>query len=591
MVGGRGTGVEKRQAGFLRRHRWLPWLAGGLLLVLVALGVAISVMLRRAEPMLRAAIIEKLEEHFHARVELDSFHLSLANGLTAEGKGLRIWPPAQVVGVTVPGTNKTGADRNVASNSPGPLIQLDEFRFHAPLHYKRGEPSRISVVELKGLDVDVPPKTHFTHAPTEGGSSRGAGSGSGSGFSLLNTGAALLRVEVDGIECKGAKLTLETSKPGKLPLEFDIAHIKLTDVSAGGPMHFNAELTNARPPGKIVTSGSVGPWVVEDPGETPVAGEYRFERADLSVFKGIAGILSSTGKYQGALRDLAVDGRTDTPDFRLTHFGTALPLDTVFHAHVDGTSGDTYLQPVEATLGQSHFTAEGKIVRVPGGALPDGTALPGGHEIALNVNVNRGRIEDFLRLTSKSGTPLLTGTLVLKTTLEIPPGTAPVHERILLKGNFSLEDAAFTSAKIQDDIGQLSLRGQGDAKDARRGAGMEVRSALQGDFSMAGGVITLPDLKYMVPGAEIDMRGAYGVNESTLSFKGTAKTQATVSQLVGGWKGKLLTPVDRLFKKDGAGTELPIHIEGTTDNPKFGIDFDPMKKTSPEQPGNEMESP
>ena len=47
--------------------------------------------------MLRAAIVEKLEEHFHAHVELDSFRVSLRNGVWAEGKGLRIWPPPKMV--------------------------------------------------------------------------------------------------------------------------------------------------------------------------------------------------------------------------------------------------------------------------------------------------------------------------------------------------------------------------------------------------------------------------------------------------------------------------------------------------------------
>ena len=129
-------------------------------------------------------------------------------------------------------------------------------------------------------------------------------------------------------------------------------------------MDFDAELTNPRPAGTIITSGNLGPWVVEDPGETPVAGSYRFENADLGVFKGIAGILNSTGRYRGLLRDLTVDGETNTPDFRLTHFGTAVPLETHFHARVDGTNGDTWLQPVDATLGQSHFTVEGEIVGV-----------------------------------------------------------------------------------------------------------------------------------------------------------------------------------------------------------------------------------
>jgi hypothetical protein len=42
----------------------------------------------------------------------------------------------------------------------------------------------------------------------------------------------------------------------------------------------------------------------------------------------------------------------------------------------------------------------------------------------------------------------------------------------------------------------------------------------------------------------------------------------------------LLKPVDRYFQKDGAGTEVPIHIDGTRENPQFRIDFDRMKGSS-----------
>ena len=69
-----------------------------------------------------------------------------------------------------------------------------------------------------------------------------------------------------------------------------------------------------------------------------------------------------------------------------------------------------------------------------------------------------------------------------------------------------LEDAAFTSAKVQNDVGALSMRGQGDPKDAKN-AGGQVRSAIESNFTMADGVITLPNLKYTVPGAEIDLKG------------------------------------------------------------------------------------
>jgi hypothetical protein len=47
--------------------------------------------------------------------------------------------------------------------------------------------------------------------------------------------------------------------------------------------------------------------------------------------------------------------------------------------------------------------------------------------------------------------------------------------------------------------------------------------------------------------------------------------------MVGGWKGFLLKPVDRHFKKEGAGTEVPIHIEGTREKPIFGIGSNSMK--------------
>jgi hypothetical protein len=572
-----GTVTAKR-AGFWRRHRALKWAMGLLLLALIALGVGVSVALRHAEPILRAAIVERLQQHFHARVELDSFHVSLVDGLRAEGKGLRIWPPAQVVGVNVPGApaaSETGSP--AGSVVIKPLIQIAEFRFHAPLRYKLGEPVKISVVELKGLDIDVPPKTHFAHKAAE---------------HAQQDGTPLLSFEVESIRCDGANLTLETDKPGKLPLEFAIAHIKLNHVRPGRPMQFDAELTNPKPAGKILTTGAMGPWVVEDPGETPLNGSYRFEHADLGVFKGIAGILQSKGKYEGVLRDLVVDGQTDTPDFRLTGFGTALPLHTEFHAHVDGTNGDTWLEPVNATLGQSHFTAEGKVVRVPAGTASHGTATPGGHEIALNVKVNRGRMEDFLRLASKNGTPLLTGALALKATLQIAPGSASVEERLKLNGNFTLEDAQFTSTKIQNEVGDLSLRGQGRPGELRHGQGADVRSAMQSDFTMADAVITLPDLKYTVPGAEIDLKGTFGVEDGLLNFTGAAKMQATVSEMVGGWKGALLKPADRYFRKDGAGTEVFIHVNGTRENPAFGVNVGRIRYThaqisGPQVPGQE----
>jgi hypothetical protein len=152
-----------------------------------------------------------------------------------------------------------------------------------------------------------------------------------------------------------------------------------------------------------------------------------------------------------------------------------------------------------------------------------------------------------------------------------------VHERLQLKGSFVLDQAQFSSPKIQGGIEQLSLRGLGRPKDVKTTDPDSVDSRMEGDFELSGGVITLPALTYTVPGATIQLTGTYGVEGGALNFTGNAKMQATVSEMVGGWKGLLLKPLDRYLKKDGAGTEIPIHIRGTREHPEFGIDFDRMK--------------
>lgn len=209
-----------------------------------------------------------------------------------------------------------------------------------------------------------------------------------------------------------------------------------------------------------------------------------------------------------------------------------------------------------------------------------------GHDIALTVNVDRGRIEDFMRLTSHSPEQLLTGALTMKTRLHIPPGPAPVHERMTLDGQFALEQVQFTSAAIQDRIMELSLRGQGRPGDVKNTDSASIQSRMQSSFKMEGGVLTLPDLNYTVPGADIRLKGTYSLDGGVLNFIGVARTQATVSKMVGGWKGFLLKPADGLFKKGGTGALIPIHIGGTRKNPEFGVDLKRMKSTTPERPGS-----
>jgi hypothetical protein len=200
--------------------------------------------------------------------------------------------------------------------------------------------------------------------------------------------------------------------------------------------------------------------------------------------------------------------------------------------------------------------------------------------------VDRGRIEDFQRLANHSEHPMMTGALTTRATLHVPPGKGPAHERIRLDGEFKLDDARFSDIRIQGKIESLSLRGQGRPQDLKNADPHDVTSEMEGKFHMADAVITLPDIHYNVPGAAIELQGKYAL-EGMMHFDGTARMQATVSQMVGGWKGWLLKPADRFFKKEGSGTVVPILIRGPHDQPEFSVDFGRMKHSSPETPGKE----
>ena len=560
---------------FFRRHRRVVWTGGAVLVALAALAVTATVLARRVEPYLRTQIVQALAERLRARVELDSFHVALVGGaqgqwgVVAVGRGLRIWPSQQ------PPAS--------ASASATPLIQIDEFNFHAPLRYRPGKPIAISLVRLSGFTIHVPPR--LARPP-----------------SVLSTPtlsahtATWAQLVVERMECEHAELVLETDKPNKLPMSFAIQKLRLNHVAAADALQFQAELANPRPVGLIHTSGSFGPWQTDDPGASPVQGSYQFDHADLRSFRGLAGMLHSTGSFEGTLHDVTVDGDADVPDFSLDRFGSPMPLHAHFHARVDGTDGDTWLDSVLATLGHSRFTTRGRIVRMKtllenGGTAPSSPQSPAatpvaGHDILLDIDVEKQRIEDFLRFTNQKQQPLLTGIVTAQARLHIPPGKAELQQRLTLGGAFQIEQARFTSDKIQSMVDELSLRGQGRPGEVRKPQPEAIDSQMKSHFQLDHAVVTLPDLDYTVPGAEIQLKGSYGLTGGTLSFDGKARMQATVSQMVGGWKGLLLKPADRFFRKDGAGTLIPIHITGTRDAPHFSVDVGGIKGagTHPQRP-------
>jgi hypothetical protein len=81
-------------------------------------------------------------------------------------------------------------------------------------------------------------------------------------------------------------------------------------------------------------------------------------------------------------------------------------------------------------------------------------------------------------------------------------------------------------------------------------------------------------LTFSVPGAAVELAGRYGLRDERIDFRGRLKMQATLSQVAGGGvKGFFLKAFDPFFRKPGAGLVLPIKIQGTRSDPKFGLDM------------------
>jgi len=507
--------------------RWLLWttlsLAG-----FFAILLAISAY--DAGPILRGRVIQTVSDRFQSKVELRAFHVTVKNGFHVSGQDLRIF------GKNDPNTHQPGVQ---------PLIGIANFSFTVGWWNLLHTPTHVDTVHLQGLSLNIPPKNQRQQMA-----------------SMRKHGKA--KIYVDHFECDHAELVINTSVPGKFPLVFEIQNLVMDDPGSGQPLRFEADLANPKPVGMIHSSGEFGPFNEESPQDTPVKGTYSFSGADLSTIKGIAGILSSVGRYDGTLDNIVVDGKTDTPDFQVARSGHPVPLTTEFHAIVDGTTGDTYLQPVNATILHTSFSARGSVVKV---------ANPPGHRVVLNVDIGSGKIEDLLKLGVRTDPPVMTGKVHLVTKFDLPPGEADLSDRLKLEGNFEVSGAHFSNDKIQDKVGALSLKSQGKPKLAKTDLADNVLSDVGGRFQLRAGVLSFSKLQFTIPGTEVNMTGRYSLDGNEFDFHGKARLQAKLSHMTTGFKSILLKPVDPFFSKNGVGTELPVKITGTKSEPHFGLDF------------------
>jgi len=502
-------------------------------LVLAGLILAATVVLVVRWPFRLAAVVKQLQEEGLGKVEVGEFHQTY-------------FPRPGCV------LQKVRFQHNPKAGAP-PLITIETVRIEGSFsglfaqHVKR--------IRAEGMHILVPPKSAEEHFQTPQRSS----------------------IVIDELIADGAVLEVSSAAQNR-SLKFSFHNFDLSDIGSNGPATFHARFSNPEPPGEITASGKFGPWNADDFGKTPTSGDYQFQQADLSVFHGIAGLLSSPGKFSGVLDHIEVQGETDVPDFTVTSSSHKVRLRSQFQAEVNGQNGDTLLHQVLANFLKTTVSARGTVA---------GQGIQPGKTASFELTTNEGRIQDILLLFTQAERAPMSGITSFHAKVSIPPGSRPFLQKVELQGDFGIDAGTFSNSNTQEGVNHMSEGALFGAEDRSKAEKKEKEeesetalSDLKGRVLLKDGTARFTDLSFSVPGASARMQGTYNLINEKIDLRGTLKTESEPSNTTTGVKSLMLKVLNPFFKKKRAGYVMPVKITGTYKHPLFGLDLVDSRKNT-----------
>jgi hypothetical protein len=426
-----------------------------------------------------------------------------------------------------------------------PLVQVGSFSLELTLKGLLAKPRALETLQLRDLKVHIPPRTKepgLPEATTQG------------------KGVPTLALTIGTILAERARIEISSSNPGRPPRVFKIDRLALESFDLRRAVPYQAALRYQRPPGDLTVEGSFGPVDNSDPKQTPFSGLYLFSEADLGVFGGIAGRLTTEGTFSGTIEETEVAGNATVPDFHLTRVKNVVPLEVDYSAAILDNAATIELRQVNTAFGKSLLLTTGDVSRIPD---------QDGRRVSLKVSTTRARVEDLISFAVQSDSPPLSGLIDMQTDILIPPGPTPFIERLRAEGDFLIQNGRFSSTDIQKYLDQISRIGGGVAVAEED---KEVVAEIGGGFLLQDRRIRFSRLNFRIPGMKVELTGTYSLAGEILNFLGRALLDRTPSEMSGPL-GSLIRIIDPLFGNAQAGTVIPIKIEGTRTQPKFSVDF------------------
>jgi uncharacterized protein involved in outer membrane biogenesis len=503
------TNPSQVKLSFLRRR---PYLCSSLCALLLLLPISL-VVIDHFWPYRYRNVEPTLESVFASQIKIDTYHRTYFPypGFVADGITLR---------------------RNSAPDLP-PVGSIQHIRVEGrwlDLFLLRRQ---IHTVFAEGLQIVIPPvgsRANQEDFPP----------GSANDF----TGPTVL---IQHLDIRDSQLDILLDNGGRYT--FPIHRLLIANLQQNSRIDYTVDMQNARPSGRILSTGTFGPLFANQLQSTPVSGNVTFTNVALNEIGSLRGTLNSSVRFQGTLASIEVFANSSIPDFAVTD-ARPTPITVTSSGTVSALNGDISLRSIDVLLGHTTLHAQGTIAGSP-------------KLTQLDLSVTRGRAEDLLHPFLVHASPIA-GPIQLHSHATLAPATngATFLQRLTLTGAFDIPSQRLTNPSTETSLTNFSQRAQGLPNPTPADPAADVLSSLNGDVTIRDGVAHTSRLALQFPGASILVAGTFNLHSSAVAMQGNLRMQSDISHVTTGFKSFLLKPLAPFFRHKPAGAVVPIAITG-----------------------------